>query len=125
LSIELGGAWAFYRVFWKAYNLEHLAELLPEPEVGIPPGGALYAPLLIHNDTDAQAQVSLFVTLPQGWRVTSGEGRYTVAAHDTYPVQTLAVAPNATGEAPQEVTWEAEINGKKIGAIKLNVYVSR
>lgn len=59
-------------------------------------------PLLIHNDTDAQARVGLFVTFPQGWTVTSGEGRYTVAAHDTYPVQTLAVAPDAKGEVPQQ-----------------------
>src|SRR5437762_10215523 len=25
LSLELGGPWAFYREFWKARNLEHLA----------------------------------------------------------------------------------------------------
>jgi LmbE family N-acetylglucosaminyl deacetylase len=124
LSVELGGPWAFYRIFWKAHNIEHLAELLPEPEVSVNSGETLHVPLLIHNDTDAQAQVALFATLPQGWIAKSGEARYTVAAHDTYPVQTLAVAPTATGEVPREVTWEAEINGKIIGAIKLKVYIS-
>src|SRR5947208_13253734 len=47
LSLELGGPWAFYREFWKAHNLEHVALLLPAPEVVVLTGETLHAPLLI------------------------------------------------------------------------------
>ncbi len=39
LSVELGDWWGFYRDFWKAHNLEHVAHLLPVAEVAIPRGG--------------------------------------------------------------------------------------
>src|SRR5205814_1293383 len=87
LSLELGGPWAFYREFWKAHNLEHLARLLPAPEVGVQTGETLHAPLLIRNDSADPAEVTLTAALPQGWTERTGAARYPVAAHDVYPVQ--------------------------------------
>jgi hypothetical protein len=123
LWIELGGPWALYRVFWKAHNIGHLSGLLQQPEVSVRPGETMHLPLLIHNDTGTQAQVPLTITLPQGWKVLSGEARYTVAAHDIYPVQTVLVAPGVRNDMPQEVTWKAEANGRTLGAVTIRVYV--
>ena len=43
LSLELGGPWLFYREFWKAHNLDHLAGLIPVPKPRSAPGSCLYS----------------------------------------------------------------------------------
>ena len=65
ISIELGGPWSFYREFWKAHGLDHLASLLPSPEVQIAPGERLHLPLLLHNGTGEARGVTLTPTLTQ------------------------------------------------------------
>ena len=124
LSLELGGPWAFYREFWKARNLEHLARLLPTPEVSVQTGETLHVPLLIRNDSAEPAQVTLSVVLPQGWTERTGTARYRVSAHDAYPVQAAAVAPPSKGPEWQELTYKAEADGKTIGSITLRVTVT-
>jgi hypothetical protein len=43
VSLELGGPWKFYQEFWRVHNIEHLADLLPVPEMAIRPDvGYLY-----------------------------------------------------------------------------------
>jgi len=124
LSLELGGPWAFYREFWKAHNLEHLARLLPTPEVSVQTGETLHVPLLVRNDSAASAEVTLTAALPQGWTDRTGTARYPVRAHDVYPVQAAAVAPSSKGPEWQEVTCTAEANGKAIGSVTLRVNVT-
>jgi LmbE family N-acetylglucosaminyl deacetylase len=123
LSIELGGPWLFYRQFWKAHSLDHLAALLPTPEVSIQPGETLHLPLVIRNDTGEPKDVALTSTSPEGWVERHGSARYPVRSHDVYPVQTELVAPKATGPEWQEVKWKAESNGETIGAITVKVHV--
>jgi LmbE family N-acetylglucosaminyl deacetylase len=123
LAVELGGPWAFYREFWKAHNLEHLASLLPNPEVSVQARETMHIPLVIRNDTDSPAEVTLTVSLPQGWRELSGVARYPVAAHDIYPAQTFVEAPAKVVQTPQEVTWKAETNGQTIATIKIKIYM--
>src|SRR5713226_5141881 len=65
LSIELGGPWSFYREFWKAHALDHLAALLSTPEVAIAPGERLHLPLVIQNATAETHNVELSATIPQ------------------------------------------------------------
>jgi hypothetical protein len=43
-SLELGGPWAFYRAFWPAHNLEHLANLY-SPTLGLVQVGTRNTPL--------------------------------------------------------------------------------
>jgi LmbE family N-acetylglucosaminyl deacetylase len=124
ISLELGGPWAFYLDFWRAHGLDHLAGLLPQPEVSVQAGEDLHVPLLIHNDTSAPAQVDLTVSLPPSWRLKRGAARYRVAAHDTYPAQTLVVAPSVRSKAPVEVAWQAQSNGKMIGRVTMRVYTA-
>jgi LmbE family N-acetylglucosaminyl deacetylase len=122
LSLELGGPWAFYKTFWSAHNIEHLNDLYA-PEAQVPPGETLWVPLTIRNDTDSAKQVSLRATLPSGWTQKPDAVEYTVAAHDSYPIQ-LTVSSSAAHKGTwQNLNWTAESNGQKVGSVTLRVDV--
>jgi len=120
VALELGGPWAFYHAFWPAHNLEHLANLYsPEAQVG--PGETLWVPLIIRNDTDSAKQVTLHSTLSSGWSQKPDATLFTVAPHDSYPVQltlTPAAQPKGTWET---LSWSAESDGHAIGTVTLRV----
>ena len=120
ISFELGGPWVFYRAFWPAHNLEHLAGLY-DPEAQVAPGERLWVPLLFRNNTDAPKQVSWHAILPQGWSQTPAAAPVTVAAHDSYPIQLTLVPPALPRGTWQTLTWGAESNGHSIGSVKLRV----
>ena len=122
VTVEIGGAWAFYREFWPAHNLAAVAEMLPTPEIGIGGGSELPVPLLIHNDTDHDATVGLQIVLPDGWRSATPELRYPVRAHNTYPVRVLLRVPPAAKPSWQQVTF-APKGDDASGSDKLRVYV--
>ena len=122
LTLELGGPWAFYREFWPAHNLEHLAKLY-SPEAQVAPGDTLWVPLIIRNDTDCTQQVMLHANLPAGWSLKPDAALYTVSAHDCYPVQ-LSITPAAAHKNTwQMLTWDAESNGQKLSPVTLRVDV--
>jgi len=122
VTVELGGAWAFYRQFWPAHNLAAVAEMLPAPEIGIGGGGELSVPLLIHNDTDEDGIVELEIALPQGWRSETPRLRYPVRARAAYPVRLLLRVPPAAQPTWQELTFAPE--GKNaVGSVRLRVFV--
>jgi LmbE family N-acetylglucosaminyl deacetylase len=124
LGLELGGPWAFYREFWKAHDIERLAQLLTTPEVSLQPGATLFVPLLLWNDTTDPAEVTLTTSLPQGWSEKSGSARYPVPAHDVYPVQAAVGVPRSQASAWSEITYKAEAKGKIIGSLTLRVSVA-
>ena len=121
LSIELGGPWSFYREFWKAHGLDHLAGLLRSPEVGIAPGERLHLPVLIHNETGKACDVTLSVRAPDGWNVVAGQAIYSVEAHDSYPIETVLASPSQKQQMWQTVVWTAESAGKTVGTITMRV----
>ena len=122
LALELGGPWAFYRAFWPAHNIEHLADLYA-PEAQVAPGDSLWVPLLIRNDTGAVKKVTVRAVLPAGWSEKPGTEVYSVAPHDSYPVQ-LAVTPSESHKNSwQTLAWEATTDGRKIGTVTLRVDV--
>jgi hypothetical protein len=122
LTVELGGPWAFYREFWRAHNIEHLANLYA-PEAQVAPGDTLWVPLLIRNDTNSVRQVTLHATLPAGWSQKPDAEVYTVAAHDSYAVQ-LTITPSPAHKGTwQTLTWNAESNGQKLSPVTLRVDV--
>lgn len=123
LSLALGGPWTFYRRFWPAHNLDQLAELLA-PEAGIGGGDTLFVPLLIRNHSSEPSQVALTVALPPRWKERRGSARYPVAAGDTYPVESEAIAPTSVTPGWQEITWKAESVGHTIATVTLRVYLS-
>jgi len=121
LSLELGGPWSFYREFWKAHAIDHLAALLSTPEVAIAPGERLHLPLVIHNATAETRNVELSATAPRGWSVAAGQAIYPVDAHNGYPVETVLASPQQSEPAWQTVVWKAEVEGKTVGSITVRV----
>lgn len=123
LTLELGGPWAFYREFWPAHNIEHLAKLFP-PEAQVPPGESLWVPLLIRNGTDSTKQVTLHWTLPEGWTQKPDATVYTVGAHDAYAIQLTITSSAAQKDTWQTLTWNADSNGQNVGSVSLRVDVA-
>ncbi|HEV2399790.1 MAG TPA: PIG-L family deacetylase [Candidatus Sulfotelmatobacter sp.] len=123
MALELGGPWAFYQTFWPAHGIDHIGKLYA-PEAQVAPGETLWVPLIIRNDTDAQAQVTLHPNLPAGWSQQPTATQYTVGPHDFYSVQ-LTITPSASQKGTwQTLSWDAESNGKKIGTATLRVDVA-
>jgi LmbE family N-acetylglucosaminyl deacetylase len=122
LTVALGGPWAFYRAFWSAHNIEHLADLYA-PEAQVASGESLWVPLLIRNDTDTTRQVNLRASLPQGWSEKPEAVSYTVAAHDAYAIQLTVTSAAAHKDTWQTLTWTAESNNQTIGSVSLRIDV--
>ncbi len=125
VSVELGGPWSFYRGFRVAHGLENLPQA-ETPQIAVQAGGALQVPLWIRNATGAAQEVTLTASVPQGWTVTSGGGRYAIAAGDTAAVRVEITVPGPlpSGAAPKEVTEitvRAESSGQAVGTVRLRV----
>lgn len=122
LALELGGPWAFYRTFWPAHNIEHLANLYP-PQAQVSSGDYLWVPLLIRNDTDSPKQIELRTYLPAGWNQQPNYSTYAVAAHDSPAIQ-LTIKPAESQKGTwQTLSWSATSDGKDIGTVTLRVDV--
>jgi hypothetical protein len=121
ISVELGGPWAFYRDFWRAHNLDHLAELIKTPEMSVGNGEHIHVPILIRNDTDEAVEVILTSTFPAGWKELYGTARYPVRPHEVYPAQTAYEAASTAKPEWQTLHWRAASRGEEIGTITLRV----
>lgn len=125
LSVELAGPWSYYADFRRAHGLMHLGHPDP-PEIALQAGTTLFIPLWVRNQTAVPQEVTLSASLPSGWVVQSGTGKFTVAAKQVASARVEVGLP-AMGEAapskqePQEVIVRAESNGQVIGTVKLRV----
>jgi LmbE family N-acetylglucosaminyl deacetylase len=123
VTLELGGPWAFYRAFWRAHNIDQIGDLY-SPEAQVVPGETLWVPLILRNDSDSQKQITLHSTLPQGWKEQPEATVYTVGPRDSYSIQlTISPSPAAEKGSWQNLSWDADSNGKKIGTASLRVKI--
>lgn len=123
IRLHLGGPWYFYRQFWQAQGLDRIAQLQPMPVSGISKGGAQTIPLLIRNDTDTDAMVSIRVSAPVGWSATQAFAGYPVRAHDVYPVRVTLTAPAAPYARQQSVRFTLESKGNAVDSTELRAHV--
>jgi len=123
VRMELGGSWAFYREFWKAHGIEHIANLL-QPEVSIGAGNTLYVPLVIHNDTARPVDVTLSVGATSPLKERFGSARYPLRPHDAYPVETGVEVPLGMQHGWTEVSFKAESGGQRLENIAVRVEVN-
>ncbi|HEV2425772.1 MAG TPA: PIG-L family deacetylase [Terriglobia bacterium] len=121
--IELGGSWAFYHEFWKAQGIEQIAKLLSQPEVSVGAGNTLYIPLVIHNDTAEDADVTLTITASSPLKEGFGSARYPVRAHDVYPVETGVEVPPGMASGWKQVSFKAGSGNQSVGDISVRVQV--
>ncbi len=125
ISVSMGDPWLFYAQFWKAHNLDHLATLLPVPEAGVRFGGTLHVPIVIDNETPDAADIAFTPVLPAGWVDKSPYRRFQVAQGDSYPLLMQVTAPENGKREWQELTWNAESGGRKVGCITFRVYLGK
>jgi hypothetical protein len=83
-------------------------------------------PLWLRNRTAKTQEITLQATLPAGWAMQSGTGKFAVAAKQAAAVRLEVNLPALAENGPkkleaQEVTIHAESNGQGIGDVKLRV----
>jgi LmbE family N-acetylglucosaminyl deacetylase len=122
-AFELGGPWAFYRMFAVAHNLAEMQGLYAA-EAQVAPGDTLWVPLLIRNDSDAEETVTIKAELPKGWtQNAAADQTYVVAPHDIFPVQ-LTIKPGDSEKGSwQNLSWMASADQKQLGTAALRVQV--
>jgi LmbE family N-acetylglucosaminyl deacetylase len=129
LCVELGGPYSFYAEFRRAHGLSNLPH--PEtPEIALQGHTTMVIPLWVRNRTGKAQEISLAASLPEGWTLQSGVGKFTVAAKQLAAARIEVMLP-AVPEAetkkpePQEISVHADANGQSIGEIKLRVEVRK
>ena len=129
LSAELAGPWSFYTEFRRAHALTNLPHPEP-PEIALEAPGTLVIPLWLRNQTPKAQEITLTATLPAGWSVQSGTGKFAIPANQMaagrIEVNLPALPENAPKKSdPLEITVRAEANGKAVGEAKLRVQLRR
>lgn len=123
-TLELGDSWHFYRSFWAAHGLDHLAKLV-EPQVAVNFASFLWVPLLIENPTGSELNVHLAVDVPQGWiSIRKAPEQVSVAPHQTYWVNFELKTPEERIEGWKNVAIRADAGGAQLGAINLRVQLN-
>jgi LmbE family N-acetylglucosaminyl deacetylase len=124
LSFELGGSWFFYRQFWNAHGLDAtLSPLLPRPEISLNPGERAFLPILLHNDTDKDAQIKLTISVPDGWTEVSGTGDFLVRPHDTFATYISARSPAKQSKAAGKISLTANAGGVPVGSLDVKAFL--
>jgi hypothetical protein len=83
-------------------------------------------PLWVRNRTAKTQEISLAASLPAGWTLQSGTGKFTVAARQVAAPRIEILLPavpetDTKKTEPQELTVRADSNGQSIGEIKIRV----
>lgn len=125
LSVELGGPYSFYAEFRRAHGLTNLPHPEP-PEIALQGHTTLAIPLWVRNRTEKMQEISVAASLPAGWTLQSGTGKFTVAAKQVVATRIEVLLPavpetETKKPEPQEITVRADSNGQNIGAFKLRV----
>jgi LmbE family N-acetylglucosaminyl deacetylase len=125
LSVELGGPYSFYGEFRRAHGLMNLPHPEP-PEIALQGHTTMGIPLWVRNRTGKAQEISLVASLPAGWTLQSGTGKFTVAAKQVAAARIEVMLPavpetETKNPEPQEISLHADSNGQSIGEIKLRV----
>ena len=122
LSIEIGGPWNFYEDFWAAHDLNDLPKPAV-PEIAVAAGTVLQFPVILRNDDKDPAEVTVSMTLPEGWALKSALPHYKLSPGDIFPIEMELTTPSKKLDQISELTCRAEAAGHEIGAVKLRVQV--
>jgi hypothetical protein len=121
-TLEIGDPWAYYRRFWQAHGLDHLADIVPL-EITIHVDGVLAIPLVIDNPSGKSMDVTVSVKAPDGWNVTPVPTA-TVSPHSQYFLRVQAAAPSTKLPGWQLFSVSAQSANKTIGTVPLRVELS-
>jgi hypothetical protein len=98
----------------------------PEPEIAVKSHSSVYVPIVVHHADATPLTISLRVEAPSGWKVTAGQGNFSLPAEPStaieVEVETPLMSPEELKSAkPQEITVRAEKNGASLGEVQLRV----
>jgi hypothetical protein len=125
ISMDLGGPWAFYREFWTAHGLSQLGGLLPNIGVNVFPGERIQIPVLIRNDSNSDASITVSPNVPPGWTEVSGGGAYLAPAHQSVEFYVKAKTVAGIAHQAQNLVLNAEFPGGTIPPITITVHPDR
>jgi LmbE family N-acetylglucosaminyl deacetylase len=123
VSFALGGPWHFYRQFWKAHGLDHLATLVP-PEVLAGVSTQVTIPFLVSNPGKSKLSGTISADPPPGWRLLSGSGSFEVSANDVFAGSVIVVAPAQVNASWQAINLSANAAGQPLGQLTVRVQVA-
>jgi LmbE family N-acetylglucosaminyl deacetylase len=125
VMFEVYDPWRFYSLFWRAHDLDRMPELIPVPEMAADYGEGLNIPLRACNYSERDLVVDVSAALPEGWSDKTEYKKYPVRAGECYPI-TAKVSARGSGDAGwQELNWAAAADGRKVGVVKVRVYVGK
>jgi len=122
VSIAMGGPWAFYEHFRREHGLMSIPQAAA-PEIAVNTGSTLQWPLILRNDSKQSVELSLTMTLPEGWTQPDLSQKYLLAAGDRFPVQLELAVPAKKSEAAQELVCTAVSSVGTVGTVRLRVQV--
>lgn len=127
--LQMADPWEYYRQFWQAHGLDHLANRAPY-EVSIMRGGILYVPLLIDNPLERAIEVKISVRAADGW-TAKPVSLVKVEPRTRYILKVEIAAPPAHSDAKSAVAtgagaWQpfvfsAKTEGEEIGTLAVRV----
>ena len=127
VRISLGGPWGFYEKFWLAHGLGFLP-VAKVPEIAVKNGMPVYIPFVVRHTASEAMKIKVQVDAPAGWKVTSGQGEFSLPEESTTELRVELDTPQLSeGDLkkaePQPVTVRVESEGKPLGEVKLRVLV--
>jgi LmbE family N-acetylglucosaminyl deacetylase len=125
LSFEIGDPWRFYALFWKAHDLDRLAELIPIPEATPEAGGKLALILLACDHMTQPAEISVVPTMPEGWTTQPKFTNYPIRAGECSPIQVLLTAPPTTHSHWEQLSWTATAGTQPVGRVVVRIFVGK
>jgi LmbE family N-acetylglucosaminyl deacetylase len=125
LSFEIGDPWRFYALFWKAHDLDRLADLIPIPEATPEADGKLALGLLACNHTAQPAEISVVPKIPAGWTMQPHFTNYPVRAGECYPIQVLLTAPPTAKSHWEQLSWTATAGSQPVGSVVVRVFLGK
>jgi LmbE family N-acetylglucosaminyl deacetylase len=123
--VLVGGPWGYYEKFRQGHGLLTLP-VAKVPEIAIKAGAQVYLPLVIQHSKDEAMKVKITVEAPAGWKVTSGQGEFSLPAESDTDLRVEVDTPALSNEElkkeeAQVITVQAESGEKSLGEVKLRV----
>lgn len=125
LTLALGDPWHFYAGFRHAHKLSNLP-VTHVPEIAVKNGSVVAIPLVITRKPGAARNVTVKATVPSGWKVISGEGKFQLPGEEMNYLRVELQSPQIPdgelkGRQPDMVVVSGTSADKPIGEAKLKV----
>jgi LmbE family N-acetylglucosaminyl deacetylase len=125
VSLALGDPWHFYEGFRHAHKLTKLPSARV-PEIAVKHGSIVGVPMIVTRKPGALREITIKATVPSGWKVISGEGKFLLADEEITHLRIELQSPEiSTNEMKDRKTDSIVVSGmageENIGEFTLRV----